>query len=138
MIGSEADNPVHVTVSPTPDAGLVMLYSAASVGTSELLGADGTVDIGHRGGGWLRACYIGTLQFQSACAPIQIVDSITYPVTVSLAISPASVYVRQAGADVFLVPAGQNARDRGVRRAGSHHPVDNIGQALHALTLPRA
>jgi len=48
--------------------------------------------------------------------------------------------VRQAGADVFLVPAGQNARDAR-RYAGPVRiiPVHNIGQALHALaTLPRA
>jgi Lon-like protease len=48
--------------------------------------------------------------------------------------------VRQAGADVFLVPAGQNARDAR-RYAGPVRiiPVHNIGQALHALaTLPPA
>lgn len=48
--------------------------------------------------------------------------------------------VRQAGADVFLVPAGQNARDAR-RYAGPVHiiPVRNIDQALRALaTLPRA
>lgn len=48
--------------------------------------------------------------------------------------------VRQAGADVFLVPAGQNARDAR-RYAGPVRiiPVHNIGQALRALaTLPRA
>jgi predicted S18 family serine protease len=48
--------------------------------------------------------------------------------------------VRQAGADVFLVPAGQNARDAR-RYAGPVRiiPVRNIDQALRALaTLPRA
>ena len=48
--------------------------------------------------------------------------------------------VRQAGADVFLVPAGQNARDAR-RYAGPLHiiPVRTFEQALHALaTLPDA
>lgn len=48
--------------------------------------------------------------------------------------------VRQSGADVFLVPAGQNARDAR-RYAGPVKiiPVHNINQALRALaTLPRA
>jgi PDZ domain-containing protein len=48
--------------------------------------------------------------------------------------------VRQAGADVFLVPAGQNARDAR-RFAGPVRiiPVRTLGEALHALaTLPRA
>jgi PDZ domain-containing protein len=48
--------------------------------------------------------------------------------------------VRQAGADVFLVPAGQNARDAR-RYAGPVHiiPVRSLDQALHALaTLPPA
>jgi Lon-like protease len=48
--------------------------------------------------------------------------------------------VRQAGADVFLVPAGQNARDAR-RYAGPVRiiPVHNLSQALRALaTLPRA
>jgi PDZ domain-containing protein len=47
--------------------------------------------------------------------------------------------VRQAGADVFLVPAGQNARDAR-KYAGPVHiiPVRTFDQALHALaTLPR-
>ena len=47
--------------------------------------------------------------------------------------------VRQAGADVFLVPAGQNARDAR-RYAGPLEiiPVRSLDQALHALaTLPR-
>lgn len=47
--------------------------------------------------------------------------------------------VRQAGADVFLVPAGQNARDAR-RYAGPLRiiPVRSLDQALHALaTLPR-
>lgn len=48
--------------------------------------------------------------------------------------------VREAGADVFLVPAGQNARDAR-KYAGPLKiiPVHNINQALRALaTLPRA
>jgi Lon-like protease len=48
--------------------------------------------------------------------------------------------VRQAGADVFLVPAGQNARDAR-RYAGPVRiiPVRTFDQALHDLaTLPRA
>lgn len=48
--------------------------------------------------------------------------------------------VRQAGADVFLVPAGQNARDAR-RYAGPVRviAVRNLNQALHALaTLPPA
>jgi Lon-like protease len=48
--------------------------------------------------------------------------------------------VRQAGADVFLVPAGQNARDAR-RYAGPVRiiPVRSLDQALHALaTLPPA
>jgi Lon-like protease len=47
---------------------------------------------------------------------------------------------RKAGADVFLVPAGQNARDAR-RYAGPIRiiPVRTLDQALHALaTLPRA
>ena len=47
--------------------------------------------------------------------------------------------VRQAGADVFLVPAGQNARDAR-KYAGPLRiiPVRTFDQALHALaTLPR-
>ena len=47
--------------------------------------------------------------------------------------------VRQAGADVFLVPAGDNARTAR-RYAGPVHviPVHSLDQALHALaTLPR-
>jgi PDZ domain-containing protein len=48
--------------------------------------------------------------------------------------------VRKAGVDVFLVPAGQNARDAR-RYAGPVRiiPVHTLDQALHALaTLPRA
>ncbi len=45
--------------------------------------------------------------------------------------------VRQAGADVFLVPAGQNARDAR-RYAGPLKiiPVRSLDQALHALATP--
>ena len=48
--------------------------------------------------------------------------------------------VREAGADVFLVPAGENAQEAR-RYAGPVHviPVRTFAQALHALaTLPRA
>jgi Lon-like protease len=48
--------------------------------------------------------------------------------------------VRQAGADVFLVPAGENAKEAR-RYAGPVRiiPVSTLGQALHALaTLPSA
>jgi Lon-like protease len=48
--------------------------------------------------------------------------------------------VREAGADVFLVPAGENAQEAR-RYAGPVRviPVRSFGQALHALaTLPRA
>ena len=48
--------------------------------------------------------------------------------------------VREAGADVFLVPAGENAQEAR-RYAGPVRiiPVRTFGQALHALaTLPRA
>ena len=48
--------------------------------------------------------------------------------------------VREAGADVFLVPAGANAQEAR-RYAGPVHviPVRTFGQALHALaTLPKA
>jgi PDZ domain-containing protein len=46
--------------------------------------------------------------------------------------------VRQAGADVFLVPAGQNARDAR-RYAGPLRiiPVRSFDQALHALATLR-
>lgn len=48
--------------------------------------------------------------------------------------------VREAGADVFLVPAGENAQEAR-RYAGPVHiiPVRTFGQALHALaTLPKS
>ena len=69
----------------------------------------------------------GEMEFNGVVAPIGGIKQKTYG-------------VRQAGADVFLVPAGQNARDAR-RYAGPVHiiPVHNLNQALHALaTLPRA
>ena len=69
----------------------------------------------------------GEMELNGAVAPIGGIKQKTYG-------------VRQAGADVFLVPAGQNARDAR-RYAGPLRiiPVRTFGQALHALaTLPRA
>jgi len=48
--------------------------------------------------------------------------------------------VRESGADIFLVPAGENAKEAR-RYAGPVRviPVHSFAQALHALaTLPRA
>jgi Lon-like protease len=67
----------------------------------------------------------GEMELNGAVAPIGGIKQKTYG-------------VRQAGADVFLVPAGQNARDAR-RYAGPVHviPVHSLNQALHALaTLP--
>jgi PDZ domain-containing protein len=69
----------------------------------------------------------GEMELNGAVAPIGGVKQKTYG-------------VRQAGADVFLVPAGQNARDAR-RCAGPVRiiPVRSLDQALHALaTLPRS
>jgi PDZ domain-containing protein len=74
-----------------------------------------------------RVAATGEMELNGQVAPIGGIKQKTYG-------------VRQAGADVFLVPAGQNARDAR-RYAGPVRiiPVHNIGQALHALaTLPRA
>lgn len=67
----------------------------------------------------------GTIGLNGAVGPIGGIEQKTYG-------------VRQAGADVFLVPAGQNARDAR-RFAGPVRiiPVRTLSQALHALaTLP--
>jgi PDZ domain-containing protein len=69
----------------------------------------------------------GEIELNGAVAPIGGIKQKTYG-------------VRQAGADVFLVPAGQNARDAR-RYAGPLRiiPVRSLNQALHALaTLPPA
>jgi PDZ domain-containing protein len=69
----------------------------------------------------------GEMELNGAVAPIGGVKQKTYG-------------VRQAGADVFLVPAGDNARVAR-RYAGALRiiPVRSFGQALRALaTLPRA
>jgi PDZ domain-containing protein len=69
----------------------------------------------------------GEMQLNGQVAPIGGIKQKTYG-------------VRQAGANVFLVPAGQNARDAR-KYAGPVRviPVHNINQALRALaTLPRS
>ena len=69
----------------------------------------------------------GEMELNGAVAPIGGIKQKTYG-------------VRQAGADVFLVPAGQNARDAR-RYAGPVRiiPVRSLDQALHDLaTLPPA
>lgn len=74
-----------------------------------------------------RVAATGEMELNGAVAPIGGVKQKTYG-------------VRKAGADVFLVPAGQNARDAR-RYAGPVRiiPVRTLDQALHALaTLPRA
>jgi len=74
-----------------------------------------------------RVAATGEIELNGGVAPIGGVKQKTYG-------------VRKAGADVFLVPAGQNARDAR-RYAGPVRiiPVRTFDQALHALaTLPRA
>jgi PDZ domain-containing protein len=74
-----------------------------------------------------RVAATGEIQLNGGVAPIGGVKQKTYG-------------VRKAGADVFLVPAGANARDAR-RYAGPVRiiPVRTLDQALHALaTLPRA
>jgi Lon-like protease len=69
----------------------------------------------------------GEMELNGAVAPIGGIKQKTYG-------------VRQAGADVFLVPAGQNARDAR-RYAGPVRiiPVRSLDQALHALaTIPNS
>jgi PDZ domain-containing protein len=69
----------------------------------------------------------GEMELNGTVAPIGGVKQKTYG-------------VRQAGADVFLVPAGQNARDAR-RYAGPLRiiPVRSLDQALHDLaTLPHS
>jgi PDZ domain-containing protein len=74
-----------------------------------------------------RVAATGEMELNGAVAPIGGVKQKTYG-------------VRQAGADIFLVPAGDNARTAR-RYAGPLHiiPVRTFHQALHALaTLPQA
>jgi Lon-like protease len=74
-----------------------------------------------------RVAATGEMELNGAVAPIGGVKQKTYG-------------VREAGADVFLVPAGANARTAR-RYAGPVRiiPVRSLDQALHALaTLPRA
>jgi PDZ domain-containing protein len=74
-----------------------------------------------------RVAATGEIELNGAVGPIGGVKQKTYG-------------VRASGADVFLVPAGDNARI--ARRYAGHLriiPVRTFGQALHALaTLPQA
>jgi len=74
-----------------------------------------------------RVAATGAIELNGAVGPIGGIKQKTYS-------------ARKAGVDVFLVPAGQNARDAR-RYAGPVRiiPVRTLNQALHALaTLPRA
>ncbi len=74
-----------------------------------------------------RVAATGEMELDGTVAPIGGVEQKTYG-------------VRASGADVFLVPAGDNARTAR-RYAGPLRiiPVRNFSQALHALaTLPQA
>ena len=109
--------PIHVAIDTSgiggPSAGL-----AFTLEVMQQLGRN--VLHGHR------VAATGEMELNGAVAPIGGVKQKTYG-------------VRQAGADVFLVPAGGNARTAR-RFAGPVHiiPVHSINQALHALaTLPR-
>ena len=109
--------PIHVAIDSSgiggPSAGL-----AFTLEVMQQLGRN--VLHGHR------VAATGEMELNGQVAPIGGVKQKTYG-------------VRQAGADVFLVPAGSNARTAR-RFAGPVHviPVHNINQALHALaTLPR-
>ena len=109
--------PIHVAIDTSgiggPSAGL-----AFTLEVMQQLGRN--VLHGHR------VAATGEMELNGAVAPIGGVKQKTYG-------------VRQAGADVFLVPAGSNARTAR-RYAGPVHviPVHSINQALHALaTLPR-
>ena len=110
--------PVHVSIDASgiggPSAGL-----AFTLEVMQQLGRN--VLRGHR------VAATGEMELNGAVAPIGGVKQKTYG-------------VRKAGADVFLVPAGQNAKDAR-RYAGPVHiiPVRSLAQALRALaTLPRA
>jgi Lon-like protease len=108
--------PIHVAIDTSgiggPSAGL-----AFALEVMQKLGRN--VLHGHR------VAATGEMELNGAVAPIGGVKQKTFG-------------VRQAGADVFLVPAGQNARDAR-RYAGPVRviPVRTLDQALHSLaTLP--
>jgi PDZ domain-containing protein len=110
--------PIHVSIDATgiggPSAGL-----AFALEVMQKLGRN--VLRGHR------VAATGEMELNGSVAPIGGVKQKTYG-------------VRKAGADVFLVPAGENAKEAR-RYAGPLHviPVRSFSQALHALaTLPRA
>ena len=110
--------PLHVAIDTSgvggPSAGL-----AFALEVMQKLGRN--VLHGHR------VAATGEMELNGAVGPIGGIKQKTYG-------------VRQAGADVFLVPAGQNARDAR-RYAGPVRviPVRSLDQALHALaTLPPA
>jgi PDZ domain-containing protein len=110
--------PIHVAIDTSaiggPSAGL-----AFALEVMQKLGRN--VLHGHK------VAATGEIELNGAVAPIGGVKQKTFG-------------VRQAGADVFLVPAGQNARDAR-RYAGPVRiiPVRSLDQALHALaTLPPA
>jgi PDZ domain-containing protein len=110
--------PIHVSIDASgiggPSAGL-----AFALEVMQQLGRN--VLHGHR------VAATGEMQLDGSVAPIGGVKQKTYG-------------VREAGADVFLVPAGENAKTAR-RFAGPVRiiPVRSLNQALHALaTLPRA
>jgi PDZ domain-containing protein len=110
--------PIHVAIDTSgiggPSAGL-----AFALEVMQKLGRN--VLHGHR------VAATGEIELNGGVAPIGGVKQKTYG-------------VRKAGADVFLVPAGENARDAR-RYAGPVRiiPVRTFEQALHALaTIPRA
>ncbi len=110
--------PIHVRIDATgiggPSAGL-----AFALEVMQKLGRN--VLHGHR------VAATGEMELDGRVAPIGGVKQKTYG-------------VREAGADVFLVPAGDNAKEAR-RYAGPLRiiPVRTFSQALHALaTLPRA
>lgn len=110
--------PIHVSIDATgiggPSAGL-----AFALEVMQKLGRN--VLHGHR------VAATGEMELDGSVAPIGGVKQKTYG-------------VREAGADVFLVPAGENAKEAR-RYAGPLRiiPVRTFSQALHALaTLPRA
>lgn len=114
---AEIKLPIHVAIDTSgiggPSAGL-----AFTLEVMQQLGRN--VLHGHR------VAATGEMELNGEVAPIGGVKQKTYG-------------VREAGADVFLVPAGDNARTAR-RYAGPVHviPVHSIDQALHALaTLPR-
>jgi Lon-like protease len=115
--GAKIELPIHVAIDTSgiggPSAGLAFALEVMQ-------------KLGHNVLHGERVAATGEMELNGAVAPIGGVKQKTFG-------------VRQAGADVFLVPAGQNARDAR-RYAGPVRiiPVRTFGQALHALaTLPR-